>query len=125
VRSWPTDYCSFLFSTFPSRLRHQLRLDLLDRRQTPFQALRQFPNQCRLPPGDADRLFQITERILDDDRVLRPTEQQSDRRLVVGVTQQIIYSREIHVELSDEPRLERHGLQLDDHVATELQVIKE
>ena len=53
------------------------------------------------------------------------TEQQSDRRLVVGVGKQVVHRRHVHPQLAKESRLESHGLEFDDDVAAELQVVEE
>lgn len=73
----------------------------------------------------ADRLVEITQGVLDDELVVRAAEQEADRRLVIGVAEEIVGRREVEVELADERGIERDRLELDDDEAAKLQVIEE
>ena len=45
-------------------LAPELRLKLLHRRLTPLKILGKLLDDLRLPPGNTDRLFQVTQRVL-------------------------------------------------------------
>lgn len=103
----------------------QLGLDLLDRGRATFQILRQLLDDLGLPFSDADWAGQVTQGVLDHELVLATAQEQTDRRLIGRVLQQLIDHGQVEVELTDEGRFARYGLQLDDDEATQLQMIEE
>lgn len=77
------------------------------------------------PIGDTDGRGHPAQRVLGHHPVLRLAEEQTDRRLVVRMRQQIVHRRHVHAQLSEERRLELDRLQLEDDIATEPQVVEE
>ena len=75
--------------------------------------------------GDTKRLSDIAEGVLRDDSVLRFAENETDTRLIVGMAQHVIDSREVEVHLARVLRFELAHLQIDHDEASELQVVKE
>src|SRR3954466_1982046 len=104
-------------------LTAELRLKLLHCGQAAFEVLGKLFDDFRLPAGNTDRLLQVAQRILDDDPVLRAA-QKADGRVVVGMAQEVVHRGEIDVDPADECRIEGDCLQLDDHVAAQLEVIE-
>ena len=111
------------FSSPPS-FPCQFRLDFLDRREAAFEFGRKFLDDLGFPLGNADWFFEIAKGVLDNQFVFRTTQEKPDRRLVVGVAQQIVNSREIHVHGADKTWIERNGLELHHDVTSEFQMIK-
>jgi len=68
---------------------------------------------------------QVTQRILDDDAVLRLAEQEPDARRIVAMAHLVVDGGEVEGHLPGELGLEGHRLQVDHHVAAELQVVEE
>ena len=73
---------------------------------------------------DAHRLRCIPKRILHDYLVLRPAENEPNRRLVCRMLQHVIDGRKIEIHLPRILRLERRHFQVNDDKTPELQVIE-
>ena len=98
-------------------------LDILHGRQLAFQFFRQVAGD--LIGADADGLAHILERILGHEVVLALAEQQANRRIVLLFFQDTIHGRKVEVKLPCVFRLELAGLQLDYHIAAEVEVIEQ
>lgn len=103
----------------------ELRLDLLDRRETALQIFGQSLREARLPFGNAHRFLDTSQGVLHFQISPGSTQQQSDRRIVFWGTQQIVYCGKIEVQLAGMLGLEGPLLQLDDHEAVKLRVIEQ
>src|SRR5436309_6647902 len=85
----------------------------------------QLLDQLRLPSGDSDWALQVPQGVLDDDTVLLAAQEQADGGLISGMAQHVVDGGEIEVQLAHEGRIERDGLELDNDVTAQLQVIKQ
>ena len=65
------------------------------------------------------------ERVLHQHTILAPAEQDTERRPVVRVTQQIVDGGEVEIELPGVLRLKGGELEVDDHVAAQAYMVKE
>ena len=74
---------------------------------------------------DSDRLSKVTKCVFGYYFVFRLAEYDSDARLVVGVAKQVINGGEIKVHLSAELGFEVLGLEFDDHIGTQSQMVEE
>lgn len=95
-------------------------LDILHGRQLALQFFRQVAGD--LIGADADGLAHVLERILRHEVILALAEQQANRRIVLLFFQDTIHGRKVEVKLPCVFRLELAGLQLDHHIAAEVEV---
>jgi len=101
----------------------QLGLKLLHCRQSSLEILGQFYQVPKL--GDAHRRRGVPEGIFRYDPVLRFAQDEADARLVVGMAEKVVDGGEVEVHLAGVLRLERRRLQVNNHEASELQVVEE
>ena len=98
-------------------------LNILYRRKLLLQLLRQIVGN--LIGADTHGLAHILERILGHEVVLALAEQQANRRIVLLFFQDTIHGRKVEVELPGVFRLELAGLQLNHHIAAEVEVVEQ
>src|ERR1700712_382051 len=101
----------------------QFGLEVLDAGQRRRQLLRQLRGDRGGPFRDPDWHGRAAQGVLGDDVVLRSAQQQTDRRLIIGMSQKVIDSGHIHAQLPEETWIEVGGLQLDDYEAPQPKVV--
>src|SRR4051812_28250911 len=69
--------------------------------------------------------MQASQCIFDHHLVFRTAQEKADAGPIVRVSQLVIDGRQIEIYLADESGIERHGFELDDHEASQLEVVEE
>src|SRR5271157_400332 len=104
------------WSLFQSVL--QFALQFLNSRQAAVESFREGYGQLIF--GNAYRLGVIPQSVLGDHSILGLAEDQSYAWLIVGMSQEIVDSRQVEIHLFRKFRLERGHFEVDHNVASEL-----
>lgn len=78
----------------------------------------------QLVTGHADRFVEIAQRVLRHQVIPVAAQNQADREIVFRCLDLLVHGGEIEIELTGIFRLEGAALQLDDHIAMQLQMVE-